>query len=143
MLSEKIDNMERVGREKFKTLCKNLKLEFKEATNPYEHYDGVISYYGRKYLVEIKDRSEKYNYDTILFEDEKYQNLKKAIEQKDADGAYYVSIWNNTIFIYKIPMEMNLKPCKIMGNKCTAINDEKKEKTVYFIPKTQTKIYTI
>jgi hypothetical protein len=38
---------------------------------------------------------------------------------------------------------MNLKPFKIMGNKCTSINDEKKEKIVYFIPKSKTKNYKI
>lgn len=142
-LNSKINDMEKSGRDKFRKLCQNLNLEFIEATNQYEHYDGIIFFKGKKYLIEIKDRSNKFNYDTILFEDEKYQNIKAAIEETNADGAYYVSIWDNTLYLYYIPIEMNLKPFKIMGNKCTAINDEKREKIVYFIPKSETKIYTI
>ena len=143
MLEDKIYKMEKSGRDKFKILCKNLGLEYVESTNPYEYYDGIIYYKNKKYLVELKDRSNKYIYDTILFEDEKYRNLKKCISETNSDGAYYISIWNNTIYIYMIPEEMNIKPTKIMGNKCTAAGDLKKEKLVYFIPKSDHKVYTI
>jgi len=142
-LNSKINGMEKSGRDKFKMLCKNLNLEFQETEYQYEHYDGIVYFKDKKYLIEIKDRSNKFNYNTILFEDDKYQNIKAEIRANKADGAYYVSIWDNTIYIYQIPTEMNLKPFKIMGNKCTAINDEKREKIVYFIPKSETKIYTI
>ena len=142
-LSKKINDMEKSGRDKFKKLCSRLGLKFEEATNQYEHYDGIVYLKGKKYLIEIKDRSLKYNYDTILFEDEKYQNIKNAIKETNANGAYYVSIWFDTLYFYFIPNVMNLRPCKIMGNKCTAINDNKKEKIVYFIPKDQTKVYTL
>lgn len=143
MLEEKIYMMEKSGRDKFKTLCSNLNLNYIESTNPYEYYDGIIYFNGKKYIVELKDRSDKYVYDTILFEDEKYQNLKKSIKDLNADGAYYISIWNNTLYIYMIPEIMNIKPVKINANKCTAASDYKKEKLVYFIPKADHKVYTI
>ena len=92
--------MEAIGREKFIKLCDRLGYEFIETKNRYEVYDGVVFFNGKKYLIEIKDRSEKHDYDTILFEDEKYQSMKKAIYDTNADGAYYVSICKNKLYFY-------------------------------------------
>lgn len=143
MLNDKIDTLENKGRDKFRKLCENKHLQFVESTERLEYFDGIVYFKGKKYLIEIKDRSEKFNYDTILFEKDKYDNLIKSIDKEQADGAYYVSFWDNVAYIYLIPREMNLKPYKINANKCTAINDDKKEKLVYFINKNDVKRYTI
>ena len=143
MLNDKIDTLENKGRDKFRKLCESKHLQFVESTERLEYFDGIVFFKGKKYLIEIKDRSEKFNYDTILFEKDKYDNLIKSIDKEQADGAYYVSFWDDVAYIYFIPNVMNLRPCKIMGNKCTAINGDKKEKIVYFIPKDQTKVYTL
>lgn len=143
MLNDKIDTMENKGRDKFRKLCESKHLQFVESTERLEYFDGIVYFKGKKYLIEIKDRSEKFNYDTILFEKDKYDNLIKSIDKEQADGAYYVSFWDNVAYIYMIPKEMKLKPYKINANKCTAINDDKKEKWVYFINKNDVKKYTI
>ena len=143
MLNDKIDTLENKGRDKFRKLCKIKQLQFVESTERLEYFDGIVYFKGKKYLIEIKDRSEKFNFNTILFEKDKYDNLIKSIDKEQADGAYYVSFWDNDAYIYLIPKEMNLNPYKISANKCTAINDDKKEKWVYFINKNDVKIYTI
>lgn len=143
MLEDKINTLEYIGRNKFKKLCENKNLKFVESTNPIEYFDGIVYFKGKKYLIEIKDRSEKFNYDTILFEKDKYDNLIQSIKKEQADGAYYVSFFDNVAYIFLLPTEMNLKPYKINANKCTAINDDKKEKWVYFINKNNLKKYTI
>ena len=143
MLNDKIDTMENKGRDKFRKLCEIKHLQFVESTERLEYFDGIVFFKGKKYLIEIKDRSEKLNYDTILFEKDKYDNLIKSIDKEQADGAYYVSFWDDVAYIYLIPREMNLKPYRINANKCTAINDDKKEKWVYFINKNDVKRYTI
>ena len=102
--------------------------------------NDVVKHYEKKGEY---DRSEKFNYDTILFEKDKYDNLIKSIDKEQADGAYYVSFWDDVAYIYLISREMNLKPYRINANKCTAINDDKKEKWVYFINKNDVKKYTI
>ena len=143
MLNDKIDTMENKGRDKFRKLCDSKHLKFVESTERLEYFDGIVYFKGKKYLIEIKDRSEKFNYDTILFEKDKYDNLIKSIDKEQADGAYYVSFWDDVAYVYLIPREMNLKPYRINANKCTAINDDKKEKWVYFINKNDVKRYTI
>ena len=143
MLNDKIDTMENKGRDKFRKLCDSKHLKFVESTERLEYFDGIVYFKGKKYLIEIKDRSEKLNYDTILFEKDKYDNLIKSIDKEQADGAYYVSFWDDVAYVYLIPREMNLKPYRINANKCTAINDDKKEKWVYFINKNDVKRYTI
>lgn len=143
MLEDKINTLENIGRNKFKRLCENKNLKFVESTNSIEYFDGIVYFKGKKYLIEIKDRSEKFNYDTILFEKDKYDNLIQSIKNEQADGAYYVSFFDNVAYIFLLPTEMNLKPYKINANKCTAINDDKKEKWVYFINKNDFKKYTI
>ena len=143
MLNDKIDTLENKGRDKFRKLCESKHLQFVESTERLEYFDGIVYFKGKKYLIEIKDRSEKFNYDTILFEKDKYDNLIKSIDKEQADGAYYVSFWDDVAYIYLIPREMNLKPYRINANKCTAINDDKKEKWVYFINKNDVKRYTI
>ena len=143
MLKDKIEKYEKKGRDKFKKLCNNLNLIYIESDNLTEHFDGIVFFKNKKYIIEIKDRSNKFNYDTILFEQEKYDNLKKAINENEADGAYYISIWNTTIYAYLLPDEIDVQPQEVMCNKCTAINDDKKIKTVYFIPKEKTMIYEI
>ena len=143
MLKDKIEKYEKKGREKFKKLCDDLNLLYVESDNLTEHFDGIVFFKNKKYIIEIKDRSNKFNYDTILFEQEKYDNLKKAINENEADGAYYISIWNTTIYAYLLPDEIDVQTQEVMCNKCTAKNDSKRKKTVYFIPKEKTKIYKL
>ena len=88
MLDDKINIMEKSGRNKFKRLCENLQIYFVEAENPFEYFDGIVYFKGKKFLIEIKDRDEKFNYDTILFEKDKYENLKSEIIKNNANNFF-------------------------------------------------------
>lgn len=134
---------ERIGREKMNILCENLNLAFKENPKQYDCYDGTIEYHGKKYIVELKDRSEKYNLDSILLEKSKYDNIIECCTTLSADGAYYVSFFSNDAYILKLDDSIDVEPISIKANKHTSISDGKIDKLVYMVPKNKFKKYRI
>jgi len=138
------NDLDNGGKLKFKKLCKKFNLEFEEMLERFADYDFLLFYKGKKFIVEVKDRDAIYaNYDSIMFEDEKYQKLIKDIEKEQVNGAYYITFINNLAYIYFIPLIIPYKKCKINANKKTYMSDEKIEKEVFFLPKNDLKIIEI
>lgn len=128
------------GKIKFKQLCKKFNLKCEETMDRYADYDFLLFFKDKKYIIEVKNRDSKYaDYDSIMFEDEKYQKILKDIEKEQVDGAYYISFIGNLAYIFFVPSIMPYPKHKINANKKTFINDEKKEKEVYFLPKNDLK----
>ena len=149
---EKVSVYEKSSRDKFKRLCDNLNLIFEDSQQMFDHYDEILYYKNKKYIVELKDRKLKYDYPTIMFEKYKYDNLIFKMKELNADGAYYISFFGDDAYIYKLPMpdQMDEQIKNIAANKIYGIFDkqnitpeEKRVKQVFLINKSKCKKYNI
>lgn len=58
---------------------------------------------GKKAVVEIKCRNEKYEkYNTLFYEEKKYKGMLKRMKELGANKGYYVCIFGTHIYIYNI-----------------------------------------
>lgn len=128
---------EQLGREKFQQgLKKNGIKNYKFTTNQYDPIDCIIWNKGKKILIEIKNRDEKYeNYPTHMMELHKYRDMMKM----PADKRYYVCIFGNTFYWYNLN-DIDVQPELMYGAKTTAIDTGKVLKQVLFIPTNKAKI---
>ena len=93
---------------------------------------------GKKLVVEIKTRNEKYeNYPTFYFERMKYEGMIKRMNEEGAVGGVYVCIFGTHIYFYNIrtivdktPITYKWLPANSFGDgisKSKAIYDFKKD----------------
>lgn len=137
---------ERKGREKFSRLCEMKNLQYWDNPIITEHYDGIVYHRGKPYVVEIKDRDVKYEpFDTYLFENDKYVNLNKAIEETGAYGAFYVNFFEDRAYVFNATTTeiADIKTVWRWCNEHTAFGDKKVWKEVKLIPKELSKKYTL
>lgn len=94
---EACDIAEELGREIFeKFLISQGVKQYGFSEYQFESYDCWFIYSGKKYLVEIKNRAEKYStYNDMLIEKPKYMTLVEQSKQFDAE-ALYVNVYKGT-----------------------------------------------
>ena len=134
------------GRNKFQRLCDSLGVEWDENEDIHSYYDGTVLWKGKTYLIEIKDRDERYEaYDTILLQNDKYENILGCMENTGADGAYYVCFYGDTAYVtdLTLPEVATISTTTMRCNRHTAFSDWKTDKEVRMIPKEITRQYNI
>lgn len=118
--------------------------ETEDTYNPVDYY---FTYKDKKVVAEIKIRDKKYeNYPTHLMEVSKFKALVKDRKDNNLDMAYYVNFftdgetvnayWYSTSTISKYATT-DTKYC----NRTTAIDNGKRWKKVFLIPKDKAKIF--
>ena len=145
-LVENIKKLDKPGRDKFIKLCETLNLEYGEPENEKLSYDCFIIYKGKKYLVELKDRDPKYEqYDDLILEQDKYNRIMNWKNKLGAAGAYYCNWFGNNAYLWNLDKKcITAKPAKKWMNKITAASrEEKVEKDIFYINKTDAVKYTL
>lgn len=141
MTQETIDNikaLDKPGREKFKKLCAKMGYNYFEPENEKLAYDCGFIWKGKKYIVELKDRSPMYEcYDELILEQDKAERLIKWKQRLEAHRAYYVNFFGDTVYIFNIDEKVLEKPSKKMWmNAVTAESRTNKiKKDVYLLDK--------
>lgn len=133
-----IISYERRGREKMRRLCEMRNLDYYDNPTITEPYDGTVVYNGKSYLIEIKDRDASYNdYPTVLMESAKKDALLDTMQELEADGAYYVSFYGDTAWVFDVTSSevLSTPSTTIRCNKHTAFGDGKREKEIILLPK--------
>ena len=141
-----IKKLDKPGRDKFIKLCETLNLEYGEPENEKLSYDCFIIYKGKKYLVELKDRDPKYEqYDDLILEQDKYNRIMNWKNKLGAAGAYYCNWFGNNAYLWNLDKKcITAKPAKKWMNKITAASrEEKVEKDIFYINKTDAVKYTL
>lgn len=141
MTQETIDNikaLDKPGREKFKKLCAKMGYSYFEPDNEKLAYDCGFTWKGKKYIVELKDRSPMYEcYDELILEKDKAERLIKWKQRLEAHRAYYVNFFGDNVYIFNIDEKVLEKPSKMMWmNAVTAESRTNKvKKEVYLLDK--------
>lgn len=144
-----IDNIKKLdepGRRKFKQLCKKLGYEYFEPSNDKLAYDCGFIYNGNKYIVELKDRSLKYEkYDDLILEKDKCIRLLKWKNITNSKAAYYVNFFGDLCYIFNIQHSILDRPTteKWMNALTAASTQVKTKKEVYLLNKKDAKLFTI
>lgn len=134
----KMKELDKPGRDKFKALCSKLGYIYFEPENEKLAYDCGFEYKGKKYIVELKDRSPMYEcYDELILEKDKAERLIKWKHRLEANRAYYVNFFGDNIYIFNIDEKVLEKPSKTMWmNAVTAESRTNKvKKEVYLLDK--------
>lgn len=143
---ENIKKLDKPGRDKFIKLCNKSGLEYFEPSNEKLAYDCGFIYHGKKYIVELKDRSPKYEiYDELILEKDKAERLLKWKDKLGAAATYYVNWFGKRAYIFKIDESiLDYKVTKKWMNAVTAESrDNKIEKEVYLLPKATAKVFEL
>lgn len=137
-ISDNMKELDKPGRDKFKLLCSKMGYDYFEPANDKLAYDCGFIFKGNKYIVELKDRSPKYEcYDELILEKDKAERLIKWKARLGANRAYYVNFFGDTIYIFDIDEKVLQMPSKLMWmNAITAESRSiKVEKEVYLLDK--------
>jgi len=145
-LSDRIKTLDKPGRDKFKQLCNKLGYIYSEPANEKLAYDAMISYKGKNYVIEIKNRSlDCEKYDTLFLEQDKYYRVQAWKDRLNADGAYYVNWIGDTAYIFNLDDEQTTKTLekKWMNSVTAKSRTQKIQKNVYIINKDLATVYNL
>lgn len=145
-LSQKKKELDTQGRMKMKRLCEQLNLGYAEPTNKKLAYDCYISYRGKIYIVELKDRDPRYEqYDELILEQDKYNRVKSWEKRLNAAGSFYINFFGDTAYIFNLNDDrVTQKPDKRWMNAVTVESRKKKTlKAIYLVDKKYAKKITI
>ena len=145
-LSQNIKALDKPGRDKFIQLCNQLHLEYGEPANEKLAYDCYITYKGKKYIIELKDRDPKCEqYDEYILEKDKYERVMAWKERLGDAGAYYCNWFGNKAYLFNLEdIRVTSKPTKQRMNAVTAKSrSEKIAKDIYLVDKHIAATYTL
>lgn len=145
-ISDNMKELDKPGRDKFIKLCEKYNYEYFEPANDKLAYDCGFKYNSNIYLVELKDRSPKYEcYNELILEKDKYERVIKWKERTGAKAAYYANWFGNKCYIFRLTEEIAKQPVikKYMNAITAASRDVKVEKEVYMLDKKMAKVYEI
>ena len=145
-IDSKIRELDTPGREKMKLLCSQLGWEYSEPDSLRLAFDCFVTVAGKKYVVELKNRSPKYEqYDEYILEKDKYDRVMSWKHRLRAAGALYCNFFGNTAYIFNLDNpDITTRPAKAYMNDVTARSRSYKvQKDVYYINKSLAKKVTI
>ena len=145
-IDAKIRELDTPGREKMKLLCSQLGWEYSEPDSLRLAFDCFVTVAGRKYVVELKNRSPKYEqYDEYILEKDKYDRVMSWKHRLQATGALYCNFFGNTAYIFNLDdPDITTRPAKSYMNDVTARSRSYKvQKDVYYINKSLAKKVTL
>ena len=145
-IDSKIRELDTPGREKMKLLCSQLGWEYSEPDSLRLAFDCFVTISGHKYVVELKNRSPKYEqYDEYILEKDKYDRVMSWKHRLQAAGALYCNFFGNTAYIFNLDNpDITTRPAKAYMNDVTARSRSYKvQKDVYYINKSLAKKVTL
>ena len=145
-IDAKIRELDTPGREKMKLLCGQLGWEYSEPDSLRLAFDCFITVNNKKYVVELKNRSPKYEqYDEYILEKDKYDRVMSWKHRLQAAGALYCNFFGNTAYIFNLDNpDITTRPAKAYMNDVTARSRSYKiQKDVYYINKSLAKKVTL
>ena len=145
-IDAKIRELDTPGREKMKLLCSQLGWEYSEPDSLRLAFDCFITVNNKKYIVELKNRSPKYEqYDEYILEKDKYDRIMSWKHRLQAAGALYCNFFGNTAYIFNLDNPAIItRPAKAYMNDVTARSRSYKvQKDVYYINKSIAKKVTL
>lgn len=145
-IDAKIRELDTPGREKMKLLCSQLGWEYSEPDSLRLAFDCFVTINNRKYVVELKNRSPKYEaYDEYILEKDKYDRVMSWKHRLQAAGALYCNFFGNTAYIFNLDNpDITTRPAKAYMNDVTAQSRSYKvQKDVYYINKSLAKKVTL
>ena len=145
-IDSKIRELDTPGREKMKLLCSQLGWEYSEPDSLRLAFACFVTVAGRKYVVELKNRSPKYEqYDEYILEKDKYDRVMSWKHRLQAAGALYCNSFGNTAYIFNLDnTDITTHPAKAYMNSITAQSRSYKvQKDVYYINKSIAKKVTL
>ena len=145
-IDSKIRELDTPGREKMKLLCSQLGWEYSEPDSLRLAFDCFVTINNRKYVVELKNRSPKYEqYDEYILEKDKYDRVMSWKHRLQAAGALYCNFFGNTAYIFNLDNpDITTRPAKAYMNDVTAQSRSYKvQKDVYYINKSLAKKVTL
>lgn len=145
-LINNIKIMDKPGRDKFIQLCKQLNLQYGEPENEKLAYDCFITYKGKKYIIELKDRDPKCeHYEDYILEKDKYERVMAWKERLGAAGAYYCNWFGDKAYLFNLEdKRITEHPSKQFMNAITAKSrTEKISKDIYLIDKKIAQTYDL
>lgn len=146
LIDREIKKLDKPGRKKFMQLCDELGFEYGEPKRKDLMYDCHFTYKGKKYIVEIKDRSPKVEqYDSYIIEKEQYDAIIAWRDKLDADGCYYVNFFGDKAYIFNLSDPRSTEHLEEQWMSwVTAIDPKKKtKKEVYKIDKSIARVYVL
>ena len=141
-----IRELDTPGREKMKLLCRQLGWEYSEPDSLRLAFDCFVTIAGHKYIVELKNRSPKYEqYDEYILEKDKYDRVMSWKHRLQASGVLYCNFFGNTAYIFNLDNpDITARPAKAYMNDVTARSRSYKvQKDVYYINKSLAKKVTL
>lgn len=145
-LDSKIRELDTPGREKMKLLCSQLGWKYSEPDSLRLAFDCFVTIAGKRYVVELKNRSPKYEqYDEYILEKDKYDRVMSWKHRLRAAGALYCNFFGNTAYIFNLDNpDITTRPAKAYMNDVTARSRSYKvQKDVYYINKSIAKKVTL
>lgn len=145
-IDSKIRELDTPGREKMKLLCSQLGWEYSEPDNLRLAFDCFVTIAGKRYVVELKNRSPKYEqYDEYILEKDKYDRVMSWKHRLQAAGALYCNFFGNTAYIFNLDNpDITTRPDKAYMNDVTARSRSYKvQKDIYYINKSLAKKVTL
>lgn len=145
-IDSKIRELDTPGREKMKLLCRQLGWEYSEPDNLRLAFDCFVTINNKKYVVELKNRSPKYEqYDEYILEKDKYDRVMSWRHRLQAAGALYCNFFGDTAYIFNLDNpDITTRPAQAYMNSITAQSRSYKvQKDVYYINKSIAKKVTL
>ena len=99
-----VKQAEEKGRKLLASFFDQRNIAYKNTTDQMDAVDMIITdKNGKKAVVEIKCRNEKYEkYPTLFFEEKKYKGMLKRMQDLGVSAGLYVCIFGTHIYIYNI-----------------------------------------
>ena len=145
-IDSKIRELDTPGREQMKLLCSQLGWEYSEPDSLRLAFDCFVTVNNKKYVVELKNRSPKYEPDNeYIREKDKHERRMAWKHPLQAAGALYCNFFGNTAYIFNLDNpDITTRPAKSYMNDVTARSRSYKvQKDVYYINKSLAKKVTL